>query len=163
MGVIKRRLGIMTKRERAGLSLGDDVGWEVTRPSDPAGFFEALGTLAPPEAILAVQDPMGPEVRRFLTDRAAAHKTRVQAGTIWPRPTFFHVQCSPDNLKELAVLARRHSYPEMGIHLHVYQDDRVILEWYDAFDTGLDISKRVDEESVRKFCEACGSSYKRTS
>jgi len=163
MGVITRWLGIMTKQERAGLSLGDDIGWEVSCPSDPAIFFEALGTVAPPEAILAVQDPMGPEVRRFLTDRAAAHKSRVQAGTIWPRPAFFHVQCLPENLAGLTELARRHPYPEMGIHLHVYLGDRVILEWYDAFDTGLDISKTVDEESVRTFCQRCGSSYKRTS
>ncbi|MBU0516748.1 MAG: hypothetical protein KJ621_18485 [Proteobacteria bacterium] len=162
MGFLTRLLGIMPKQDRAGLSLGDDVGWEVTCPPDPAAFFEALGTLAPPDAVLAVQDPMGQAVRRFLTDRAAAQKTRVQAGTIWPRPTFFHVECSPDNLKGLADLARRHSYPEMGIHLHVYQDNRVILEWYDAFDTMMDISKTVDEELVRKFCRACGSSYRRT-
>jgi hypothetical protein len=159
MGFLKNFLGITSKRERAGLSLGDDAGWEVACPRDAAAFFEALGVLAPADAVLAVQDPLGPEVRRFLEERVAADRTRVRAGTIWPRVSFFHVRCSPENLAGLAELARRHSSPEMAAHLHVYRAGRVIVEWYDAFDIQLYVSKEVDEESIRKFCRAVQTSY----
>jgi hypothetical protein len=74
MGFVKRFLGITSKRERAGLSLGDQAGWEVTCPRAAAVFFEARGELAPADAVMAVQDPLGREVRRFLVDEKSVKK-----------------------------------------------------------------------------------------
>ena len=47
----------------------------------------------------------------------------------------------------------RHATPECAVHLHVHKDNRIILEWHDTFDDPMHISKAIDEEKTKHFCE----------
>jgi hypothetical protein len=83
--------------------------------------------------------------------------------TIWPRPHSFHLPASAENLGQLAALAEKCAAMEIAIHLHVYAEGGVLLEWYDAF--GRDpfyLSGAISEERVRAFSSALGLSCERT-
>jgi hypothetical protein len=41
-------------------------------------------------------------------------------GTIWPRPSQFHMIATRDNLLGLAGLAEHCAAPEIAVHLHIY-------------------------------------------
>lgn len=161
MGILSRILGYMTKEEPAGISLGTDATWRVRGVGDPQKFFSALRALVPPGSVLALHEPQGNEVRQFLRKNATATRTRVEAGTIWPRPEIYHIDCSGPNLTALEELASRHAEPEMALHLHLYRNQQVLIEWYDAFDDPMDLSGAFQEEDVMRFSESCGGGYER--
>ena len=49
----------------------------------------------------------------------------------------------------------------MAMHIHLYCDRRVLLEWYDAFDDPMELSAVFEEDVVTKFCEVCGGRCER--
>ena len=160
MGLLSRLLGFTTGEEASGVSLGEEQTWRVTGVTDAKKFFTALGRLIPTGAVLALHDPQGKEVRSFLQARPARDRTKVAAGTIWPRTHIYHIACTAQHLAQLAELATRHAEPEMAIHLHVYQVKSVTLEWYDAFDEPLYVSRTVNEDVVASFSNDCGGSFR---
>ena len=161
MGILSRILGYMTREERVGISLGRDATWQVWGVGDPQKFFLALRALVPPESVLALHEPEGKNVRQFLREHAAETHTRVEAGTIWPRPEIYHIDCSAPNLTALEDLASRHAAPEMAIHLHVYRKEQVLIESYDAFDDPMHLSGVFRVEDVMRFSESCGDGHER--
>ena len=151
----------MTKEERAGISLGARAFWRVSGVKDPERFFSALRALVPKGSVLALQGPRGRDVQTFLCDNPASTRTKVELGTIWPRIETYHVDCTDRNLRRLEELAGHHAQPEIAMHTHVYRDEQVLIEWYDAFDDPLEMSREFSAEDVARFCEECGGSYER--
>ena len=76
--------------------------------------------------------------------------------TIWPFPRIYHVECSGTNLDSLREMAQRHAKSEIAIHLHVYEAEEVLLEWYDAFGGPILLSSRFDQTIAQHFADACG-------
>jgi hypothetical protein len=97
----------------------------------------------------------------FCETHAAGKTTKVALGTIWPKPKVFHLSIAPEVVQELAALTGQHATPEICDHLHAYKDGRVLLEWHDAFDQKLLISREVSEEKVAEFCKRLGAKYER--
>ena len=67
---------------------------------------------------------------------------------------------TPENINELAHIMERHATPEGTVHLHVYKDNKILLQWYDAFFDPMFISEVIDEEKIRHFCEKLSLEYK---
>jgi lipopolysaccharide biosynthesis protein len=83
-------------------------------------------------------------------------------GTIWPRPQTFHLPATTANLTELALLAQKCQAMQIAVHLHAYAQDRVLLEWYDAFwKVPFYLSGAITEDRVRAFSSALELSYKK--
>jgi hypothetical protein len=80
-------------------------------------------------------------------------------GTIWPRPEGFHLPATPENLSGLADIAENCVGPEVAIHFHVYKDNKILLEWYDAFFDPMFISKEIPEGKIKEFCTKLSITY----
>ena len=144
----------MPPEERRGIHLEGWPRWKVQPVRDVAHFLRAIAGLIPSDSVLYLEGGIVPHrVRAYLEERAAENTCKVEMGTIWPRPSQFHMIATRDNLLGLAGLAEHCAAPEIAVHLHVYADERVVLEWHDAFGGyPLYISGEVSEQEVQAFC-----------
>jgi hypothetical protein len=158
MGWLSRILGYVPAKEWAGITLAPADAWAVPAPTDAARFFRAISALAPPGSVLYLEGGSpSPEILAYLDARVPAKTTKVAVGTVWPRPEVFHMSITSRNLEGLAELAERHALPELAVHIHVYKDTDVILQWHDA--DGREpilVSKQISEDRVREFCDQAG-------
>ena len=146
-----------------GISLGERTRWVIEGLSDYELFFQHLQHLLPESgAVICVEGvALSPDVRQFLEKHSVAPLKEVLCGTIWPKPSIFHLPASPEVLSGLANLASRHATPEIADHCHVYTGDGMILQWYDACDPGcpLGAGPSISEEQVKAFCSRTGARY----
>jgi hypothetical protein len=129
--------------------------WEAGGETDFPRMLRALSLLVPHDAILYFEggSPSG-ELLTFLQEHSIPEQTHVAYGTIWPRPKVFHIPAKSESLQRLAEIAESLACPELAIHFHVYRQEKMLLEWHDAFSQELLIASCLPEESVRRFCEA---------
>ena len=149
------------KEEANGIQLDRRVpAWKVSSPKEFPAFFRALIDLLP-EGSIAYLEGGSPkkELKAFLDERSIPEVSHVAMGTIWPRPYVFHLPTTPDNLSALADISENYAEPEVAIHFHVYKDDQILLEWYDAFYDPIFISNRVPESKVKEFCAKLSLKY----
>ena len=155
MGFLSRLLNAVPREERKGICLDRKTPqWKLSRAKSLPSFLRALADLAPAGAILYLEGGTPPaDLLRFLTERAVPEQAHLAMGTIWPRPRTFHLPATRDNLLAFADLAEHLASPEAAIHLHLYVNGRMLLQWYDAFWDPFYISKEIPEEKVSAFCK----------
>lgn len=125
-------------------------------------FFSALTEILPLPVYLCFEGTtISSDVRTLLSSSAVTPRLTILLGTIWPKPTVFHVLASAQFLHELAALARRHNEAEICDHFHTYDDSHGLMQWYDAFDLPLLIDESIREISIRAFCRRLGVHYAR--
>lgn len=165
MSLLAKIFGAVPKEERAGISMGDARGWEVSGIGGKRfpDFLCALPLVLPDGSILYLEGTShsAHEVLAFLESHAASETSKVALGTIWPRPRFFHIPVTPAVMQELARLVEHHPTPEIAIHIHAYRRTRVLLEWHDAFFDPLGISRDIRADRVAEFCQRLGAKYER--
>jgi hypothetical protein len=163
VGILAKLFGATSREELKGIVLGQDAAWEVSTARDFPSLLRALPLLLPNDAILYLEGGSPPqEIKAFLDTRCVPERLHLAMGTIWPRPETFHLPATTENLTELASLAEKCSAMQVAVHLHVYAQDRVLLEWYDAFwKDPFYLSGAVAEDRVRAFSSALGLSYKK--
>ena len=161
---LAKLLRFVPARESEGISLGDAACWELLPPRgsrDLPLFLRALDGLFPEHSVLYLEDGTpSREIRKFLEERAAANTSKVAPGTIWPRPEVFHMKITSENLQGLAELAERAATPEIAVHIHVCNEDKVLLEWYDAFVDPFRVSKSIVESEVKRLAQKLGATCK---
>jgi hypothetical protein len=138
--------------------------WELSGQTDFPSLVTALALLLPKGCVLYFEDgsPTG-ELAQFLRACAIPKGVHIAHGTIWPRPSVVHVPATSETLTRLAELMRSRVSPELAVHFHVYRDQTVLLEWYDAFDQPIRLTGMFPEDQVRLFAERLGMSYQRQS
>jgi hypothetical protein len=161
MGWLSRLLNFVPKEEQEGihLNLGIPV-WKVSSPKDFPSFLRALIDLIPESSIAYIEGGTPPrELRAFLKERSVSEISHIEMGTIWPRPEVFHLPATPCNLSDLADIAQKCAGPEVAIHFHVYNNNKVLLQWFDAFFDPMFISKEIPEDKVKEFCTELSITY----
>jgi hypothetical protein len=161
--IIEKIFPSLPEKERAGITLDMSTCWEVSKVKQKrcTAFFKALGKLVPTGATLCIEGTsISKEVKSFLEAHRVKETCKVQLGTLWPRPSIYHVFCNDETLFELANLSERHAVPEICDHLNVYKDGEVLLSWYDAFSDPIYISKKLPEDDLKAFCNTLGCSCK---
>jgi len=151
-----------SRHKAKGISLGEKTRWVIKGLSDYEPFFRNLEQLLPTSgATLYLEGVPTPDVRKFLEGHSVAPGQEVLRGTIWPKPSIFHLPASAEVLRGLADLASHHAYPEIADHCHVYTKDGLILQWYDACDPGcpLGAGPTITEAKVMAFCDLAGAKY----
>lgn len=135
---------------------------EVSGKTDFPSLLTSLPDLLPEASILYFEggSPSG-NLLEFLRAHGVPERAHVAYGTIWPKPTVFHVPATPKTMKRLAELMGSRAYPELAIHFHVYRDQSVLLEWHDAFTQPMLISGELSEQQVRAFAEKLRMSCER--
>lgn len=161
MGILARLFNFVPRKELKGLCLGKDAYWEVSPTKDLPSLLRVLPKLIPESAILYLEGGTpSPDIKAFLITNCVPEVTHLAMGTIWPRPHIFHLPATLNNLSRLAELAEKCAAFEIAIHLHVYNHDKVLLEWYDAFfGDPMHLSRDVPEEKVRDFCSELSLQY----
>lgn len=146
-----------------GISLGKKTRWVIKGLAHYEPFFRNLEILLPESgAILYLEGvATSPDVRKFLEEHSVSPVQKVFRGTIWPKPSIFHLPATPDVLSGLADLASHHASPEIADHCHVYTNNGMILQWYDACDAECPIGAgpTITEERVKAFCERVGAKH----
>lgn len=137
-------------------------GWEVVGIRSSEKFISSLTEVLPLPANLCFEGTsISSDIRALLVSNAIAATLQIPPGTIWPKPSVFHVLATEQFIHELATLAERHAEPEVCDHFHAYNDSRGLMQWYDAFDLPLLIDESIAEASVHSFCNKLGVRYAR--
>jgi len=105
---------------------------------------------------------ISPDVQSLLVSNPATEILPIPAGTIWPKPSVFHVRATETFLDQLAALAEHHAEPEMCDHFHAYNGLQGLMQWYDAFSGDpLLVDGSIAEAKVQTFCRELGVPYAR--
>ena len=137
-------------------------GWQVFGIKLAADFFSALtGFLRLPVYLCFEGTSISSDVAQLLASGAVAPTLQIPRGTIWPKPSVFHVLATEQFVRELAALAARHAEPEICDHFHAYKDDNMLMQWHDAFDLPLLIDESMTEAGLQSFCNKLGVRYAR--
>ena len=155
---------ILSGRERiqsGEVHLGDTVpAWRLSRVRDLTAFLLALRDLVPEDAILLLEDGAhDAELREFFRERAVPSQSPVPKGT-FGRTEDAHLPATHPNLTDLAEISERHAEPEIAIHVHVYKGDDILLQWHDALDDPMYVSKGIPEDKVKAFAAALAVDYR---
>jgi hypothetical protein len=154
---------VSTSEKAKGISLGEKTRWVIKGLSEYEPFFRNLERLLPESGAILYFEGVAtsPDVRKFLEEHSVAPGQEVLRGTSWPKPSIFHLPASAEVLSGLADLASHHAYPEIADHCHVYTNEGMILQWYDACDPGcpLGAGPTITEERVKAFCNLAGAKY----
>jgi hypothetical protein len=163
MGMLAKIFGAVPREEMSGIRLDmTRPFWEVSGKTDFSAFLTALEALLSQDCILYFEGGSPPkELARFLREHSVPERAHVAYGTIWPKPTVFHLPATVETFSRLAELMRSRVYPELAIHFHAYRDQTVLLEWHDAFTQPMLISGEFSEQQVRAFAERLKMSYKK--
>jgi hypothetical protein len=138
------------------------VYWELDGKTSFPRVPRALRELLPCDSVLYFEDGSPPKaLRAFLDAHKTAEQAHVAQGTLWPRPTCYHVAATAENLAELARLTERCLTPELAIHFHVYHNREVLLEWHDAFWEPMLLSAALPEDKVAAFARSLGMTVTR--
>ena len=145
--------------------MGDapDTTWSVDKGiRNPRRFFSALATIFP-DATLFLAEGGNPqaEVAAFYRTHAAPARARPKSITRL-RWMFAHpCLCSPSFFRELATLARTRRPAQLLHHLAVYQGDRQIIDWHDAFANAILLDGALPEATVAALSRRFGVRYGR--
>ena len=138
-------------------------GWKVTGITSAEKFFSVLNEILPMPVSLCLEGTrIASDVQALLKSRAGPASLEISPGTIWPKPSVFHVQATEQFLQQLAALAGKHAEPEVCDHFHAYCNGQGLMRWYDAFSGDpLLIDESISEVTVQSFCRKLGVKYSR--
>ena len=161
MSWLSKLFNFVPKEERDGICLDfSSPHWKVFSPKDFPSFLRALRELIPEGSILYLEGGTPrEELKSFLETKSIPEVSHVTMGTIWSRPEVFHLPANSETISELADVAEHYAEPEVAIHFHVYKDNRVLLQWHDAFSDPMFISKEIPKEKVEIFCNTLSVEY----
>lgn len=153
---LARLLGATPKEELSGIRLDTTRAfWELDGETDFPRLLGELRCLLPDGSILYFEDGWpDKELLEFFDAHGVAEQSHVAVGTLWPRPSYYHVPATNQNLSTLATLAESRAAPELAIHFHVYREGRILLEWHDVFSQPMLLSDELPEHNVRMFAAA---------
>ncbi|MHC4396126.1 MAG: hypothetical protein ACYS1A_10780 [Planctomycetota bacterium] len=161
MSLLSKIFGYVPVDERKGIYLTESTYWEISGVKDFPAFLRAVSDLVISDSVLYLEGGTPPKkLKLYLKKRAATNTSKVEMGTIWPRPECFHMQITRANLEGLAELVESYATPQVAVHLHIYKSGKMFLEWYDAFFDPLRISREIQETVIKEFSNKLGADYK---
>lgn len=159
MSLLSRILGYVPRDERGGIRLEDKEPWRVASTRDVSRFLRALHLLVPDGSIAYFEHTGERHVTEYLRKAAVEPAVRVAVGTIWPKPDCYHVALTAGTAERFADFLDHNPCGFFCAHLHVYRDHSVLLQWHDAFDDPIYVSRSIDEQAVSRFASALGVPY----
>ena len=132
------------------------AAWQLRPECDWSSFLLALRLLELQGGTVAFEGTTERHVTRWLSKHASSEGAPISAGTMWPASDWWYLPIEGPRIVELAVLME--SAASVSIHLYAYDNTGLVIEWYDAFDEPLWISRRIDEGPLKRFVSAVGGS-----
>ncbi len=157
-------LHVVPPEERRGIRLAESWCWKVqVRGLAFSDFIHVLPELLEQGSVLYLEGGEHPkQLKAFLEANKIDPHTKVQMGTVWPRPTTYHLPTDAAFLRELARITDKCANPEVCDHLSVYKDGVVLVQAYVCLWDPLYISRRIPLQTLKTFCEKLERSYEET-
>jgi hypothetical protein len=155
MGILGKLFRVTPKEELKGIKINlNEPFWELEGETDFTNLLRALPEILPENGILYFEggSPSGP-LLDFLNTQSIPEQTHVAVGTLWPRPAYYHVPATKQNITKLADITERIAETELAIHFHVYSNGEIILEWHDAFTQPMLLSGKLTAEKIQAFAD----------
>lgn len=151
----------MERSNQRAKRLSGGEAWEIVRVPDVSAFFRVLPRLLP-EATTAFLESlsMASDVARALGPFTEVSTYEAPFGTVWPTPTRLRLRSSAELFDRLGALAERHAGPEICDSFHVYRFADPLLQWFDAFDDPIQVSKDVPIQRLQRICKELGVDYR---
>lgn len=159
MRFFARLFGTVFREALTGAWMGPGPEWSVEPINDASAFFRALPDLLPPGSILYLEDPLSDEGAALASRHRIEPQLQIALGSCGGHAKNFHLPLTRETADALADFAAHHATPEIGMHIHAYHGDQVLLEWHDAFGQPLRLSTKLPESRVRAFCESLHCNY----
>ena len=136
-------------------------GWQVVGIRKAGEFFSALPEILVLPVNLSFEGTsISSDVQALFASNAVTPSLQIPTGTLWPKPSMFHVHATEQFLRQLATLAQRHAEPEICDHFHAYKGSRGLMQWYDAFSGDpLLVDESITETALEGFCRKLALEY----
>jgi hypothetical protein len=141
----------------------DRKWWIDEGITEPSEFFSALPEALPTATHFEVEGTrISPEAKELYAAHEDGSRMLSSRQTLsWSRR--FRCVLSPTLLGELARIASKEEPAKLFDHITIYNGDRKLLDWHDAFANSLFIAPEVPEEKVRALAGRFGVGYKLSS
>ncbi len=159
MRLLSRILGQAAEVKCEGVHLAEAEPWRVDSTRDMGRFLRALKVLVPEDSVAYFEDTGERHFAEYLQRTAITPTVQIARGTIWPKPDCYHVPMAAGMADKLAGYLEKNPCGFVCSHLHIYRDGVVLLEWHDALDNPIYISRSIDEQSVSRFASSLGAAY----
>jgi hypothetical protein len=135
--------------------------WEISGRLEFASFCRNLLILFDPGAVLYLEGTATPRaIGEYLKERSVRSRFRIGGGTLLPTPEVFHLPLTSANLDGLVEALEAEPRAGVCTHVHVYRDETVLLQWFDASaGEEVKVAASVPEEALGRFCKAMGCTY----
>ena len=138
---------------RAGARITESNPWQLAPTASPPDFLRALTLLELPSATLALEGTLDGKVVDWLRLNASSDGLRISPGTLWPASDWWYLPLEAQKLEALVSVSGR---APPAVHLFVYEGERVLLEWYDAFTDPLWLSRELAGPHLERFVARVG-------
>jgi hypothetical protein len=137
--------------------------WEIDEGiTDPVQFFALMPQLFPAATVLFVEgSSVNSAVERCYATFASLGPYIPKRQTFFPTAKLFRCAATPVLFETLSALAEQSATPEILDHLALYQGDRALLEWHDAFANAILLDASVPEGTVATLANTFGCRYGR--
>jgi len=162
MNILSKLFGYVPADERKGIRLNDNDCWIISNywKKDYENFFNFLRIIVPTESIIYIEgDSIIEKIREYYESKKISNFVKVEMGTIWPRPTFYHIPFNEENILKLIEFFNNYAEPEILDHLIIYKHNEVFISGYDFLDKEIWVSSLIDENKIKKFCEMLDAKY----
>lgn len=151
MGWLGKLFSVIPKREPDGIRIDiNQPFWELDGQTDFPHLLRALEDFLPKGSILYFEGGFPNEkLLKFFKAHAIPEQTHIAVGILWPKPVYYHVPATPQNLRCVTEIAKSCAYPELAIHFHVYHEGKVLLEWHDVFTQPMLLSDELHTDKVK--------------
>ena len=166
MGILTKIFKVTPKNEMEGIHLDyNSPLWEIEGETDYPKLFDALSMLIPDKCIFYFEGGSphkNDKLSDFFSKRAIPEKRHVAISIYWPRPMCYHVPATAENITTLKEISSECAEYELAVHFHIYRDDKVLLEWHDAFSRPMYLSDEFKTEEIRQFAEKLSMKFKKS-
>ena len=137
--------------------------WDIDEGiADLERFFKLVPDLLPEATHLFIEgSSVAGDVETLYARFADPGPYLPRRQTLWPRSKIFRCVAARPFFDELADLSVRHAAPEVLDHLSIYERDRMLLDWHDAFANALLLDGSLPETTVARLAGAFGVEYGR--
>jgi hypothetical protein len=137
--------------------------WDIDEGiTDPVRFFALLPRLFPGATLFFAEgNSINSAAERCYATFASPGPYIPKRRTIFPKSRLFRCTAASGLFQALSTLAERSASPELLDHLALYQGDRAVLVWHDAFANAVLLDSTVPEETVAALANAFDRPYGR--
>ncbi len=161
MNWLSRLLSQPEELEAIHVYLDERPHWVVPAVCSLPAFFSSLPALMPIGSMLYLENTDFAEDVELLMNRLSIKARRkIEPGTEWPVPKWFHIPVTRSNMMQLTDISRQRPISDVADHLVGYLETIVVFEWYDLLETPIHVTGALERVKVHRFASSLGVPFR---